>query len=411
MKEKFISFLRWSQKYTKTDMVYVVKGGFWWIFSKISSSFISFIIMIAFAHWLPKETYGTYQFVISVLVILTIFTLPGLNMSLIKSIGQKREGTLRTTVKEKIKWGLLGSLIALALTCWYFLKGNNLLAALFLIVALFTPFKETFRIFVNFWSGRKRFDVQAKYDIASASLSAIFLIPTIYLTNDVLIITAVFLTGQTLFNWLFYFITERQTSNDTPDPEAITFGKHLTLTQAVIIFSNYIDKIIIWKFLGAAPVAVYSFAQLPIEKIVGAIPITPLALSKLGEHKIDKKKKKAILSKFLKLFAISVPTTAILVLVAPFLYKLFFPQYVESIIYFQVLSGLIALSPCLLLTATLINRMEKKALYFVNAGVSSVKIILFLIFIPSFGVWGIIAAILIAEILKTLSALYFFLKI
>jgi len=29
MRSKIINLLRWTQKYTKTDIVYVVKGGSW----------------------------------------------------------------------------------------------------------------------------------------------------------------------------------------------------------------------------------------------------------------------------------------------------------------------------------------------------------------------------------------------
>src|SRR3989338_3126996 len=107
---KILEFLKWSERYTKTDMRYASMGMFWILLGKAGLSLISLATMTAFAHWLPKETYGTYQFIISLFGIAGIFTLSGISTALVGSIAQKKEGTLLAAVKEKIKWGSLGSL-------------------------------------------------------------------------------------------------------------------------------------------------------------------------------------------------------------------------------------------------------------------------------------------------------------
>lgn len=411
MKKKLVNLLKWSQKYTKTDMVYIAKGGFWLIVAKVGLSAISFVTMIAFANWLPKESYGTYQFVVSGLGLLVIFSLPGINTSIIKSIAQKKEGNLPLALKTKMKWGVIGSSLSLGIAGWYFLQGNNLLAGAFILVALFVPFEQSFLIFQSFWNGRKRFDMRTKYSIISAGLAALLLIPAIYLTNNILIIITILLTSSTFLNWLFYYKTKKQTINNEEDPKAISFGKSLTLINALQTAATYLDRIIIWSFLGAVPVAIYSFAKQPIDKIRAALPIAPLALPKLGENRMNEGRKKGILSKFFKLFAVTVPAAAILALIAPFIYKLFFPEYIESVTYFQALSITVAISPFILLNTVLVAEMKKGALYAINTGAPFLKIILFLALIPHFGIWGIIAAILIAELLRGLLSLYFFLNL
>jgi len=42
-------------------MVYLVKGGFWWLIDGAGL----FLAWIAFGKWLPKEGYGIYQFVVA----------------------------------------------------------------------------------------------------------------------------------------------------------------------------------------------------------------------------------------------------------------------------------------------------------------------------------------------------------
>jgi len=301
--------------------------------------------------------------------------------------------------------------LSLGLAGWYFWRGNEILGTAFLLGALFIPFKGTFHIFTQFWNGKKKFDLQAKYEVISAGLATLLLIPTIYLTNNVLIIIAVFLASHIFFDWLFYQKTKQRATNNEQDWKAIAFGKNLTLMNALQTATVYLDKIIVWKFLGAVPVAIYTFAKQPVEKVKNLIPIAPLALPKLGENKIDEKRKKGVIFKFLRLFAVSIPAATVLALIAPYLYRLFFPQYLESVVYFQALSGIIAISPFLLLNTALIAEMKKKALYVANTGTPFLKIILFFIFIPHFGIWGIVMAILIAELLRGLLSLYFFLRI
>ena len=253
--------------------------------------------------------------------------------------------------------------------------------------------------------------MQEKYEMISIGLSALLVIPTIFLTNNILIIIVVFLASHTFFDWFFYRKTVQQITNNEQDKEPLVFGKHLTIMNALHLTALYLDKIIIWHFLGAAPVAIYSFAQVPIQKIIAILPIFPLALPRLGENTIDEQRKKGVISKFLRLFAVSIPAAAILILIAPLLYKFIFPQYLESIIYFQALSLLIALSPFLLLSASLVAETKKGALYIINTAAPLLKIVLFLALVPQFGLWGIVVAILVAELLRGLLVLYFFLKI
>jgi len=411
MKHTIYKALKWSEKYTKTDMLYIANGIFWWGFGKTGAFFISFITIIAFANWLPKESYGTYQFITATLSLFVIFCLPGINTTTIKSIAQKKEGTLDLALKEKIKWGGIGSLFSIGLAIWYFLTGNNLLAIAFFLGSFFIPFWPTFGIFNFFWNGRKRFDIQAKYNIISGVLSAIMLILAIYLTNNVITILFVFLGSQTISNWFFYSKTKKQVINQDKDYKAISFGKSLTLMSAIEKIANHIDKIIIWNFLGAAPLAVYSVAYLPVQKILLSLPIMPLSLPKLGEKRLNKERKKSVISKFLYLFIISIPTTIILIFISPFIYKLVFPQYIDSVIYFQALSLLIALSPIILLNAILISNAEQKAIYITQIIPSVLKIILFFIFLFYFGTWGIIISILITEVIKGLLIFYYFVKI
>ena len=86
IKNTTLKALLWLQGYTKTDMVYLASGGFWAVFSQLVVSFGTFLLAIAFAHFVSKEAYGEYKYILSIAGILGTFTLNGLATPLIKSL-------------------------------------------------------------------------------------------------------------------------------------------------------------------------------------------------------------------------------------------------------------------------------------------------------------------------------------
>ena len=412
IKNRIKNFLIWSQKYTKTDMIYVAKGGFWLTLGKVSVMFISLGTMAAFANWLPAKTLGSYQFVISIAGIAAIAGLPGIKIALVRSIAKEKEASLNLAFKKKFSWSLIGSAGLIILACWYFINENFILASAFIVPAIFLPLKISSGIFASFWQGKKRFDIRTKLSIASDLGIATILIFTLFTTDKLWLILTAFFGSTAFFYTIAYFYTQKKVKNKEIDENLIPFGKSLTLMNIIGTIAEYIDKIILWKLLGPINVAIYVFALKPIEKVRGFTPIQRLALPKLVEKNIEnEKQKKAIFCKFLLMFMASIPLAVVAALIAPFVYKIVFPQYMNSVIYFQALSILITTLPLGILGTALISEMKTRHLYITNIAVPLFKIILFLSLAPLYGIWGIIIGLISAEILKGILSIYFFWKI
>lgn len=404
--QKSLKLLRWSQKYTKTDMVYLASGGFWLLFGKGVVFIVSFLTTLAFANWLPKESFGTYQYILALLGLSRILALPGMHSALVRSIAQRKEGTLALAVKTKLKWSILGTLTMLTGSAWYFLHGQIVLATALLLAGLFLPLYTTFPIFDAYWNGKKRFDKKSKYEIAVTVFVALWVIPTIYLTNNIVIILLVLFSSSILIGGFILWETLKQAENTDKDEKSVSFGKHITAINGIAVVAGQIDKVILWKLLGPVQLALYTFALLPIQKVFTFNPIGTLALPKISENGIQRNlwKKMAIG------FAVTVPAAVGLAVLAPFIYDLLFPQYTESVIYFQVLSILIAVAPLHLLHIVLVAEARKKELYISNIASSVAKIVLFLILMPSLGIWGAVLGLLGGEAVGNVLRLYFFIK-
>lgn len=408
--QKWIKVLRWSEQYTQTDMVYVMHGGLLLLLGRAGLFFILALMMVAFANWLPPTTYGTYQYVLAVMILFGIFSLPGMNTALVKSIARKKEGSLALIVKKRLEWASLGSLGMFVLAAWYISQGQHLLGITIGIGGAFLPLYNVLPIFEAYWNGKKRFDVKIKYEIIVASLTAICIIPTVYFTTNIAVILFVFFSSHILLNGFFLWRTLRQTENSEEDKEGVDLGINLTIIMAIWTIAEYADKIILWKFLGPAQVAIYAFAFQPLQRMIAFNPMSALILPKVSEGD-TKQIYGSLMKKFFRSFAITIPAAAGLILIAPFAYRIFFPQYMESVIYFQTLSVLIALTPFVLINTALVVEMRKRELYVVNVAKAMIKIGLYLILVPLLGIWGVVTGYIAGTIIGDILLLYFFMRI
>ena len=202
--------LLWTQKYTRTDMLYLARGGSWLAFGDSISSIIAFLSAIAFANFLPQDIYGSYKYILSIAGILSIATLTGVGAAVTRAIAQGFEGSMFPAIRTKIRWGLLGSLGALVVATYYFMHGNATLGTAFLIVAAFVPLVDSFSLYGAYLEGKKEFPRSARYQIYGRVISAGTLIATVYLTNNLFLVLLGYFTPQALTSYVFYRFVRRE---------------------------------------------------------------------------------------------------------------------------------------------------------------------------------------------------------
>jgi len=412
LKQKIHNLLRWSEKYTKTDMVYLASGGFWLTLNQVVATLSGILLAIAFANLLPRETYGNYRYVLSLISILAIPVLSGINTAIIRAVARGREACFIPALKTKLIWGLIGSLASLGLAEYYLIIENRTLAISFFIVALFLPFMYSFMLYGALWKGRKRFDRNTKYNIVIQVVSALALIGTLLLTKKLFLILLAYLLPFTVLRLFFLiFSLKKQPLNKQGDPEAISYGKHLSLIGVFYTIANQAAPIILWHSLGASSLAIYSFAILVPQQLKNLFTnVFPIALPKFSEQK-KTEIKATLLKKVVKLYFVLIPLIIIYVLVAPWIYKTFFPQYLDSIFYSQIASVTIIFIPQTLLGIYFQAQKQKKTLYILSLFSPVATITALLIFVPVWGLTGAVIASLVSQSVGFALQIFLFKKV
>ena len=392
IKQKIYNFLRDSEKYTKTDMVYLFKGGSWLTLGQIISSICSFLLAIAFANLLPKEIYGSYRYILSISGLLAIPTLSGINTAIIQAVARGYEGSFIKGLKTKIRWGLLGGLASLILSGYYYFNNNITLTFAFLITGIFIPFMDSFIIYGALLIGKKKFKISTIYNIIIRILSFIVIISVLFITNNIFLIIFTYFLSNTLLRLLFLFVTIKKIKiNRKEDSETIPYGKHLSLIDIISIIASQLDKILLFHYLGAIELAIYAFAiAMPTQIKTPLKYINSLAYPKFAQKSLLEIKK-GIWRKIFLYGVFRILIVVAYILAAPFIFNLFFPVYKDAIIYSQVFS-LSLIVPTGILTHVLMAHKKIKELYILKTISSFIFIVALFIGVVYYGIWGVISA-------------------
>ncbi len=387
-------FLRKLEKYTKTDMVYLARGGFWALSSQIVVSLSSFLLAISFAHFVSQESYGQYKFIMSLASIAGTLTLTGLGVGVMRGVSIGYDGSLHYAFWKNIQWSVLFFITSGIAALYYFIHANSVLGISFLIIGCLSPLISSTNLYSSFLAGKKDFKRNALYfDIIGNIFPALCMCTAMIYTNSVVVLIALYFISNTLIGLVLYYrILKIYSPGSSVDPEMMSYGKHLSFINILNGVVDNIDQVLVFHYIGAAELAVYNFAIAIPDQIKGPVKsLSNLMFPKFAERK-DEDIRKGMTHKFFQLFLATIVTIIIYFFVAPYVYTIFFPKYVDAIFYSQLYS--ISLLWIIFTPAsTYLNAKKKiREQYIANLSISTLQISFVCIGIIYGGLIGLILA-------------------
>lgn len=393
LKSRLVRLLRWSEKYTKTDMVYLAHGGFWINLGSISVSLFSFALYLAFARFLPKEAYGTYQYLLSVGSIVGAFTLTGMNSALTRAVARGHEGTVNASFPLQLRWGLLPLLGAWAMAAYYLSHGNSIIGFGLILIGVFVPLNNALNSYGAWIGGRKDFRAAFFFNLFTNVLFYPALIITAFFSKAALLLLAVNLLTQALALILCYRAAERKYKPNTAvDPEAFSLGNHLSLMGIYASIVSQIDNVLAFHMLGANPLAIYSFATALPDRIGSLVKFIPaIALPKLSTRAPDETRR-TLGPRLVWAVAGSAVIALVYMLFARLFFSIFFPTYLASVPYSMLYALAIIPSIGGIFYTALTAHRSIRALYIFNGVIPTLQLILMIAGVWLWGLWGLIIA-------------------
>lgn len=403
--------LRFSERYTKTDMVYLARSGFWVNLASISVSLFSFVLYLAFAHFLPKEVYGTYQYLLSVSVLIGGLTLTGMNAAVTRSVARGEEGSVRESVLLQLRYGVLPCTGALLLALYYSIQGNQTLGLGLVLIAFFVPFNNALNTYSALPAGKGDFKWAFLLNLLSNTLYYPALIVAAFFSSTALILFAVSLISQCLgLSFAYQLAKKRYRPNSISDPETISYGKHLSVMGLLSTIANQADAILAFHFLGAGPLAIYSFATaIPdrlgnLTKFIQTAAFPKLANKSMSETRLS------IGPRFMWAVLAAICMSILYAIFARIFFALFFPAYIESVPYSIAYAFIIVPSLSAIFITALTAQRSVRSLYIFNVVIPIAQLLAVTIGVIFWGLWGLIWARLVHAVIQLVVSAWLFFK-
>ena len=308
-------FYRVSDKLLQTDTVYLARGTFWLNIGSGIGIAIAFLLSVAYARYIPKEAYGNYRYILSLMGMAGIFALPGMSTIITRAAARGFDGTFRKASRIIFYSSFGISAISILIAIIFAIQKKPILALSFIIAAIAVPFVEGLGNWRGYLDGKKEFRKKtilngfAKIFYGFGMLTAIGIIIFFKLSilpTTLLLITIFYLTQSLTNLFISRSILQKIPKNAPEEPAAIRYGLHLSIATIPSTIANYADSVILYPILGPSSVALYSFAiAIPEQFKVLFINVATAIFPKLSVRQYNSEStqsdKKLILKKLRKL--------------------------------------------------------------------------------------------------------------
>lgn len=409
MRHSLLKILDRSEKYIKTDIRYLAKSGFWSIGNYLVTIGFGFLITVILANYVPKDILGTYQFILAIASILAVCTLSGMNTAIVRAVAQGKDGVYGFGVWMKFKWSLIILLISSVISIYYFIQDDITLAMAFLIVGVTTPFIESFKLYEEYLRGKEAFKETVTLGFWRKPIPLLAVGIAALLTDDLLVlISAYFISHAISYGVVFLQVHRVFTPGYEADAEALKLGKHMSILTIASQLSTNLDKIFIWHFLGPIAVASFAIAQITSRYAGGVFTtIGSVALPKISRQ--DFRTLQKTLPRKVWLFSLIMTVIALVYCaLIPFVFRMIFPEYPESILTAQLLSVLFVFAPSKVFSQALVAHNFLKAQYVITLTSPIAFGLLLWFFTPSYGVFGAAIAVVAVSMMTAILNYLFF---
>jgi len=391
LKRKAVGLLRGAERYTKTDMVYLAKGGFWLSAGQAASALTALGLSIVVDRYLDKEVYGSYKYVMSVVAIFGALTITGVGTIVIREVARGKDSVVRWAFATSARWALVPTTAALLFALYQYYSGAYALAGAFAIAALVFPLSNAAAVYQSFFAGKKDFKRSSTY----WAIANVFTATSIAAAMIVFGTVEAIVGAATIVGALGSYAAYRIATRDVPAHEdAAThashegFAWHLSGLNLLSTASANADKIVVFHFLGPVAAATYVFAMAIPDQIRAIFKSAArVALPKLAARPYDEVRH-ALPRKIASGVALAALAVVGYALIAEYIYAFLFPSYMEAVVYSRVLAITSIFVLGQVAVATFQAHGKTGNLYRYSAVADVLQIIVSVSLVPFFGLWG-----------------------
>jgi len=359
------------------------------------------LLTYVFAHYTTQEVYGQYRYVISILGVAAILSLPGVNTAIAQAAARSFEGVLWEGTKLRLRYALLGSIGLFLVAASIYLSKDTLgVTGGLIITAVLFPLYYGLDTVTSFLHGKEHFRTFSAICCVLALLPTLATIAVTLLGSRLEGIIATQLGMTALLNVIFLrAISTRLVRNSDIDEGALDYGKRVSGISLVGTIHANLNSLIVGTFFGFVDLALFSIGEIFYKGLKQLIYVLTLqAFPKLAA-KSDEDAVRTVIRSLKYTWAVFILACTAIIFALPRLIPLLFTvKYTESILYAQLLVvGVLLSFPGAQFVTYFASHKKMAQQYKVQLSFALVEVGAILVLVWFFGVLGIIFARIISR--------------
>ena len=360
------------------------------------------VMSIVFVRSGAKDLYGHYLFVTAMVGLFSVVSISGTKSVVFRTAAQGHDGVYREATKLSFLWSLGGGVLLAAAGGLLWMFGRNVSGCNLLIAALFFPFVTSLENWMLLMKGRSDFSKLMWMNLTKLVIGLAAISAAIVLTRSIIVILLAYFAVQSAFNIVYHMGCLRLLKNDLVDASWKKQSFALTITELSSIAFGRVDILLVAALLPMESVAVYGLVM----RLTGVF----LALTKSTTEAVLPgifKSDKITIRFFYKSVAASfvVPIMLSFVVKYPIVF-MYGPESSEWAPYVRLYLFSIPLYYLYLLVSYFMikHKLNREINYNSIIGIIGV-VILYVVLIPRYGIWGGVIASILFFVVATLSGL------
>jgi PST family polysaccharide transporter len=397
----FLPIVEFLEKKFKIDAHYVLRNNFWLNLNRGFSILCGLILSVAYAHFLSKEQYGLYAYALTVIGLFSMPVTTALGAGISKEVARQNYSVIFEGLRRLQPWSLVAAIALVALGGYYAFADHFELAICFALGGIAIPSQVYGGAAKSFLSCNGDLKMITTYNLYRTPVFTFILASVAWFSQSALYVVIANIVVNAIISFGFYRTVAHTYNFNAIERKDGFFAGSYSFHSAIISILNYIaekiDGVLLWKFVGAAPVALYAYASNPVKEILALISNQSIiAIPKFAQKSFDEVRAN-IHIRIKQLYLFAIPLMIAYIACAPLLFKYLFPQYIEATFLSQLVALSILSAPRRLLQAAISAHQHTKATYVTNIVPNVVRIICAVILVPIFGIIGAVFALLISE--------------
>lgn len=390
-RQKRAELADWLTNALKLDVRFYGKSFSWLSLGHVTGVIRGIATTFLMARWLTPETLGQFRYVIAIFGIMGVFSLTGMNASVIRGVAKGDTVIARAALRRILQFAPIGTiLLAVAAFERYINAEPNVALALFISAIAFIPYSIS-GLYGPILTGLEKIKELARIAIVNNLLYAIVFVVVIMNDRSLLVITLAYFGFDILFRGFLTLREFRRLPQKGSVDAHMSLGHHMSGIGVMQSVAMHINQILLQRFWGYSTLASFSVAIVIPEQIKNGVnSMSGTILQRLSRHEKTEGHVRATRRHFWTAFVGSAVLVAGYAVVAPYAIPWLFPQYpdatIPSIVYAIGLLALPATVGLFFLQAH--DEIKRLWRYYISNTV--LQLTTSIILTPIFGSWGAI---------------------